>query len=159
MSDLVERLRSLGPDKSGFREIGVKSADEIERLSKLFIAAYSTIELLESNARVQAKLLADTGRERDELRKQLEAAEKISLGTIADLGIVEAQVASLRKQLVSAVADERERCARICDDWVAKFGKGSIEYVPATEYATDAVCDIADLIRQPSAQTDDTGKP
>lgn len=78
MSDLVERLRrkailerALCPNSKSIHE---EAADEIERLSKFLIAANSMIDLLESNARVQAKLLADTGRERDELRRQLTTA-------------------------------------------------------------------------------------
>jgi hypothetical protein len=42
----------------------VKAFSQTEELEKI-------IDLLESNARIQAKLLADTGRERDEIRIQL----------------------------------------------------------------------------------------
>ncbi len=75
MSDLVERLRNRTHDAPMPSErLMDEAADALERLSKLFIAASSTIDLLESNARVQAELLADTCRERDELRRQLTSA-------------------------------------------------------------------------------------
>jgi hypothetical protein len=34
MTDIVKRLRTLGPDNSGFRKIGNQAADEIERLRR-----------------------------------------------------------------------------------------------------------------------------
>lgn len=51
MSDIISQL--------------AEKDSEIERLTRL-------VDLVETNARVQAKLLADTARERDELRAQVE---------------------------------------------------------------------------------------
>ena len=52
--------------------------------------------------------------------------------------------------LEEAVAAERERCAKICDDWLARFKNLNPKYdVSAKKCATDAVLDIADAIRKP----------
>lgn len=48
----------------------------------------------------------------------------------------------------AAVAAERERCAKLCDIWVARYGSGDIQYITPTEFASDAVKDIADAIRR-----------
>jgi hypothetical protein len=76
MSDLVERAKQMPSSlNDACRTIELMS-EEIKRLTERLATAESTIDTLESNARVQAKLLADTGRERDELRKQLEKAQR-----------------------------------------------------------------------------------
>jgi len=49
---------------SKYEAVIKRQAAEKKELEKI-------IDLLESNARIQAKLLADTGRERDEIRIQL----------------------------------------------------------------------------------------
>lgn len=65
--------------------------------------------------------------------------------------VLASETRDLAAHIDVAIAAERERCAKVCDDWIKTFGKGSIQHVPATEYATDAVADIADLIREPAA--------
>jgi hypothetical protein len=52
---------------SKYEAVIKRQAAEKKELEKI-------IDLLESNARIQAKLLADTGRERDEIRIQLVTA-------------------------------------------------------------------------------------
>jgi hypothetical protein len=44
-------------------------------------------------------------------------------------------------------ARAREECGAICDEWLAQFSDKEIEFTTAREYATDAVKDIAELIR------------
>ena len=53
--------------------------------------------------------------------------------------------AAIRK----AREDERERCAKIADDWLAVFGDRKPEHVSAQTWANDAVRDIAEEIRKP----------
>ena len=67
----------LGPV---FDDLTAEIADLRAKLSQ----AEGAVEVLESNARIQAKLLADTGRERDDLRTQVERQNK-ALQEIANL--------------------------------------------------------------------------
>lgn len=53
----------------------------------------------------------------------------------------------LEKLMLPRLVAERERCAAICDGWIAAYGNGNIQYTPPSEYATDAVQDVADAIR------------
>lgn len=43
---------------------------------------------------------------------------------------------------------ERARCATICEGWLEQFAKTDIKYTSAREYASDAVKDILDAIRE-----------
>ncbi len=76
MSELVEQLREIlrRPFKEADRVYIAKAADENERLDGLREQAEFVINTLESNARIQAKLLADTGRE---LARRTDALSKI----------------------------------------------------------------------------------
>lgn len=61
---------------SKYEAVIKRQAAEKKELEKI-------IDLLESNSRIQAKLLADTGRERDEIRIQLDNANR-ALEVFAD---------------------------------------------------------------------------
>lgn len=53
----------------------------------------------------------------------------------------------------NALEEERERCAKVCDEWLAKFASYAPSYVSAQDWANDAVKDIAIVIRAlPSLQ-------
>lgn len=45
--------------------------------------------------------------------------------------------------------DERERCAKIAENWLEVYGQTSPQVIDAQTWACDAVRDIADLIRHP----------
>jgi hypothetical protein len=62
-----------------------------------------TIDLLEKNARVQAKLLADTGRQRDALVKALEGIAEFSSGDDTTLGAL-SRLVSIRNTAVNVLA-------------------------------------------------------
>jgi hypothetical protein len=55
--------------------------------------------------------------------------------------------------VAKAVSDERERCAKIAEGWLATYGKHKPEYVSAQTWAVDAVEDIAEEIRKGTAVT------
>jgi hypothetical protein len=48
----------------------------------------------------------------------------------------------------AAVAAERERCAKIAEEWLETFGAYTPEHVSAQKWASDAVRDIAAAIRK-----------
>lgn len=54
---------------------------------------------------------------------------------------------SLVAEIAAAIEAERERAAKVADNWTKQFGAISIQHVPAQKYATDAVADIAAAIR------------
>ena len=58
-----------------------------------------------------------------------------------------------RKEIDEAIAkarsDERERCANIANEWIRLWGDKKPEHISAQTWASDAVKDIADAIRQP----------
>jgi len=55
------------------------------------------------------------------------------------------------KSIKAAVAAERERCAKIVENWLAMFGAKDPQYVSAQVWANDAMRDILDAIRSESA--------
>jgi len=55
-------------------------------------------------------------------------------------------------EIEKAVAAERERCAKIAENWLEVFGATNPQVIDAQTWANDAVRDIADLIRHPQTQ-------
>jgi hypothetical protein len=68
-------------------------------------------------------------------------AESAIRGPLGNLAI------GLRDEIAQAVATERQRCAKIAEDWIELFGARVPEHVTAQKWATDAVKDIVDAIR------------
>ena len=52
-----------------------------------------------------------------------------------------------------AVAAERERCAKIAENWLEIYGATQPQHIDAQTWAGDAVRDIAELIRHPKPIT------
>lgn len=75
--------------------------DERDRITAERDALAKQVDVLESNARVQAKLLADTGRERDGLRKALELARSIVSATCDP--IIEASTAEPYRAVLAQI--------------------------------------------------------
>lgn len=50
------------------------------------------------------------------------------------------------QEIAQAIWAERQRCAKIADDWIKIFGASEIGSVSAREYAVDAVKDISQAI-------------
>ena len=49
--------------------------------------------------------------------------------------------------IATAVAREREACAKVADDWLLAYGERQVEHVSPRKWAGDAVRDIAEAIR------------
>lgn len=54
-------------------------------------------------------------------------------------------------EIEKAVNAERERCLKIVNEWLSLFGEKDPQYVSVKTWATDAIRDIADLIRTPTS--------
>lgn len=70
--------------------------------------------------------------------------------TIVPQGKPDAEIDRLRAdnaRLVTEREAERERCAKIAEDWLTTFGDQKPQHVTAQTWACDAVRDIAQLIR------------
>lgn len=89
MSDIVERLRTIAKYLPEQRSIFKEAASEIERLR-------AELESSNSNHREMAKLLAETGRERDGLRAALHPFATATLTAAGDI------VGLMRDDFVSA---------------------------------------------------------
>ncbi len=57
------------------------------------------------------------------------------------------QIVSLEARLADARATALEEAAKVCDEWVDRFGDREIQYVSARDWASNAIKDCADLIR------------
>lgn len=64
--------------------------------------------------------------------------------------------------LEAALANERERCIAVCENWIGMFQKFELKRTGAREYAVDAIGDVIQAIREgfdPRAALDkDTGQ-
>ena len=52
----------------------------------------------------------------------------------------------------------RERCAKVCDEWLNTFGTYEPTHVSAQNWANDAVKDIAGIIRHLTTHTEEGTK-
>jgi hypothetical protein len=65
--------------------------------------------------------------------------------------ILASETRDLTAHIDIVLAAERERCAKIAEDWLSTFGQYKPEHIGAQTWANDAVRDIAEAIRKPSS--------
>lgn len=51
--------------------------------------------------------------------------------------------------VIDALRAERERCAKAAENWLEVYGAANPIHISARQWASDAVRDIADAIRNP----------
>lgn len=56
---------------------------------------------------------------------------------------------AMSEEIETAVKAERDRCAKIAENWLVHFGAVQPEVIDAQTWACDAVRDIAEAIRNP----------
>lgn len=102
MTDIRDQLRAMPSSLNDACRTMEAAADQIDRMG-------TTVDVLEANARVQAKLLADTARQRDALVKALEEEREYWAGESTS-----AMLLGLPDN--GTIQDRIERISRALDD-------------------------------------------
>ena len=140
LNDAAERILATGlvPDEAAVRaeitEARQEAADSLAILDAIadYVGCPHDEELTVDHVRQHYLKLEDAAQ-----RQGIEDAGRIA----------NAQAyGAAREQAIRA--DERERCAKVADGWLAQFAHHEIKYVSARMYASDAIQDIATAIRK-----------
>jgi hypothetical protein len=132
LNRLAETARAFGPPE---RTLHGKAAAALQRLAQ-------ENERLESWNRLRAQDIITLGQRVGQLEAERDALQRLAQENI--------KLREWARNLHFGDAIEAatiERCAQLCDGWLERFGDGDIKYTRPTEYASDAVKDIAEAIR------------